>query len=68
MRRFDDHSSDEERARGSLAMLGDKAVALVSDAGTPLISDPGYKLVRAARDAGLHGPHRAGPERRRSPR
>ena len=52
MHRFDDHSSEEDRDR-ILAMLGDNAVALVSDAGTPLISDPGYKLVRAARAAGL---------------
>ena len=51
MIRYDDHSSEEERAR-IVAMLGDKALALVSDAGTPLVSDPGYKLVRAARAAG----------------
>jgi 16S rRNA (cytidine1402-2'-O)-methyltransferase len=52
MRRFDDHASEAERDQ-VLALLADKAVALVSDAGTPLISDPGYKLVRAARAAGL---------------
>jgi 16S rRNA (cytidine1402-2'-O)-methyltransferase len=51
MRRYDDHTSEQERDR-IVAELGDKAVALVSDAGTPLISDPGYKLVRAARAAG----------------
>ncbi|MBA3669963.1 MAG: 16S rRNA (cytidine(1402)-2'-O)-methyltransferase [Sphingomonas sp.] len=51
MRRHDDHSSDEERAR-VVALLADKAVALISDAGTPLISDPGYRLVRDARAGG----------------
>ena len=49
---YHDHSSSEDRDR-ALALIAAKAVALVSDAGTPLISDPGYKLVRAARAAGL---------------
>jgi 16S rRNA (cytidine1402-2'-O)-methyltransferase len=35
------------------ALRAGRDVALVSDAGTPGVSDPGYRLVRAAREAGL---------------
>ena len=52
MRRYNDHSSEGDRD-SLIAAARDGVVALVSDAGTPLISDPGYKLVRAAREAGV---------------
>ena len=50
--RYDDHASDETRDY-LLSLAAESPLALVSDAGTPLISDPGYRLVRAAREAGI---------------
>ncbi|TCV93828.1 16S rRNA (cytidine1402-2'-O)-methyltransferase [Luteibacter rhizovicinus] len=49
------HDHNERTAVDGLVtrMLGGESVALVSDAGTPLISDPGFRLVRAARAAGI---------------
>ena len=49
------HEHNEARVVGRILKRVDagEVVALISDAGTPLISDPGYRLVRAAREAGL---------------
>jgi 16S rRNA (cytidine1402-2'-O)-methyltransferase len=48
-----EHNEDEVAARLVARLLAGDALALVSDAGTPLVSDPGYRLVRAARAAGI---------------
>jgi 16S rRNA (cytidine1402-2'-O)-methyltransferase len=49
------HEHNEAQQVESLLarMRAGEDIALVSDAGTPLISDPGYRLVRAAREAGI---------------
>jgi 16S rRNA (cytidine1402-2'-O)-methyltransferase len=49
------HDHNEREVVDALVarLQGGESVALVSDAGTPLISDPGFRLVRAARAAGV---------------
>jgi len=49
------HEHNEREVSADLVqqMRGGTQIALVSDAGTPLISDPGFRLVRAAREAGI---------------
>lgn len=49
------HDHNERDAVDAIVrrMVSGDSVALISDAGTPLISDPGFRLVRAARAAGI---------------
>ena len=48
-----DHNEAEVADRLVARLLSGESLALVSDAGTPLVSDPGFRLVRAARAAGI---------------
>jgi 16S rRNA (cytidine1402-2'-O)-methyltransferase len=48
-----EHNEEEVAARLVARLQAGESLALVSDAGTPLVSDPGFRLVRAARAAGL---------------
>lgn len=48
-----DHNEAAQSAQLVARMLAGADIALVSDAGTPLISDPGFRLVCAAREAGI---------------
>lgn len=57
------HDHNEEAMAGRLVarLAAGESLALVSDAGTPLVSDPGYRLVRAARAAGIRVSPLPGP-------
>ena len=57
------HEHNERDASGDLVkrMQDGASIALISDAGTPLISDPGFRLVRAAREAGVDVSTAPGP-------
>lgn len=48
-----EHNEREEVERLLARLRAGGELALISDAGTPLISDPGFRLVRAARAAGV---------------
>jgi 16S rRNA (cytidine1402-2'-O)-methyltransferase len=57
------HEHNEEVRTPALIerLQSGEAGALVSDAGTPLVSDPGYRLLRAAREAGVRVSPLPGP-------
>lgn len=48
-----EHNEEALAQRVVARLVAGESLALVSDAGTPLVSDPGYRLVRAARAAGI---------------
>lgn len=48
-----EHNERTESERLVEMLCNGSTIALISDAGTPLISDPGFRLVRAARKAGI---------------
>lgn len=47
------HNEDAQAAQLVARLQSGDSLALVSDAGTPLVSDPGFRLVAAARAAGV---------------
>ncbi len=50
---YHDHTDERQVLQLIDRLQKGESVALISDAGTPLVSDPGYRLVHAARQAGV---------------
>ena len=50
---YNEHNAEKTQPEIIAALQAGAVICLVSDAGTPLISDPGFRLVRAAREAGV---------------
>jgi 16S rRNA (cytidine1402-2'-O)-methyltransferase len=48
-----EHNEEALAQRVVARLIAGESLAVVSDAGTPLVSDPGYRVVRAARAAGM---------------
>lgn len=48
-----EHNEDAIAQKIVARLVAGDSLALVSDAGTPLVSDPGFRLVKAAREAGV---------------
>ncbi len=48
-----EYNERDQAERIVASLRNGEQVALIADAGTPLVSDPGFRLVRAAREAGI---------------
>lgn len=53
LRAYHEHSDGSADTKLIESLAAGQSIALISDAGTPLIADPGYRLVGAARAAGI---------------
>lgn len=54
LRSFHEHNEEGKAEELANRIEEGETLAMVSDAGMPVISDPGYRLVRIARERGLH--------------
>lgn len=51
---YHEHNEREATPKLLARLTAGESIALIADAGTPLVSDPGWRLVDAARSAGVH--------------